>query len=127
MEPGEEKTETPGEPEEESFGEMLDRTFVAPTRYEPGQEGIRPGRQGDPGVGLPRPGPEGRRCPRGEGAGWTRRGPSPVKEGDSLEAYFVSSDGSEMLFTTRVAGGRPGRAQLEDASNSGIPVDGQSW
>jgi len=48
-----------------------------------------------------------------------------VKEGDSLTSYFVSSDGSEMLFTTRVAGGAGGSAQLEDAWRTGIPVDGQ--
>jgi small subunit ribosomal protein S1 len=47
-----------------------------------------------------------------------------VKEGDTLEAYFVSADGSEMLFTTRIAGGAAGSTQLEEASNSGIPVDG---
>ena len=38
MEQEEAKTETPVEPEEESFGEMLDRSFVAPTRYEPGRK-----------------------------------------------------------------------------------------
>jgi small subunit ribosomal protein S1 len=47
-----------------------------------------------------------------------------VREGDTLPAYFVSAEGSEMLFTTRVAGGAAGAAQLEEAWRSGIPVDG---
>jgi small subunit ribosomal protein S1 len=119
----EEKTETPGEPEEENFGEMLDRSFVAPTRYEPGRKvsarvvKVTPewvfldlGRKGEGVLAA-------KELQDGEGA-------VTVKEGDTLEAYFVSSDGSEMLFTTRVAGGTAGSTVLEDASNSGIPVDG---
>ena len=123
MEPDEEKTETPGEPEEESFGEMFDRSFVAPTRYEPGRKvSARVVKVTPEWVFLDM----GR---KGEGVLAAKElldeaGTVAVKEGDTLEAYFVSADGSEMLFTTRVAGGAAGSAQLEDASNSGIPVDG---
>ena len=124
MEPDEEKSGTPGEPEEESFGEMFDRSFVAPTRYEPGKKvSARVVKVTPEWVFLDM----GR---KGEGVLAAKElldeaGTVTVKEGDTLEAYFVSSDGSEMLFTTRVAGGgAAGTAQLEDASNSGIPVDG---
>ena len=113
----------PGEPEDESFGEMFERSFVAPTRYEPGRKvSARVVKVTQEWVFLDL----GR---KGEGVLAAKEllddaGTLAVKEGDSLEAYFVSSDGSEMLFTTRVAGGAAGSAQLEDASNSGIPVDG---
>lgn len=123
MEQDGEKTETGGEPEEESFGEMLDRSFVAPTRYEPGRK---------VSALVVKVTPEwvfldlGR---KGEGVLAAKElvneaGAVAVKAGDTLEAYFVSSDGSEMLFTTRVAGGVAGSAHLEEASNSGIPVEG---
>jgi small subunit ribosomal protein S1 len=124
----EDKPDTPGEtpdtPEEESFAELLDRTFTAPARYEPGQKVV---------ARVIKVTPEwvfldlGR---KGEGILATKEladasGNVPVKEGDSLASYFVSSDGSEMLFTTRVAGGTGGSAQLEEAWRGGIPVDGQ--
>ncbi len=123
MEPEDDTTVAPGEPEEESFGEMLDKSFVAPTRYEPGRKvSARVVKVTPEWVFLDL----GR---KGEGVLSAKElldesGTATVKEGDALEAYFVSSDGSEMLFTTRVAGGAAGSAQLEDASNSGIPVDG---
>ena len=124
MERNDEKTETPGEPVEESFGELLDKSFVAPVRYTPGQM---------VSARVIKVTPEwifldlGR---KGEGILSSKeliddKGAVAVKEGDTLSAYFASSDGNEMLFTTRVSGGAAGTAQLEDASRSGIPVDGQ--
>ena len=123
MEPDEEKKGTREEPEKESFGELLDKSFVPPTRYEPGQKVV---------ARVIKVTPEwvfldmGR---KGEGVLAAKEladnaGTVGAKEGDTLAAYFVSSDGSEMLFTTRVAGGAAGAAQLEEASRSGIPVDG---
>jgi len=51
-----------------------------------------------------------------------------VKEGDSISAYFISSNHGEMRFTTRLgggtSGGASGSAQLEDAWRSGVPVEG---
>ncbi len=124
----EERPDAPAEPgaaeaEEEDFGKLLERTFVAPARYDPGQKVL---------ARVIKVTPEwifldlGR---KGEGVLATKEladesGNVPVKEGDSLTSYFVSSDGSEMRFTTRVAGGSAGSAQLEDAFRTGIPVDG---
>ena len=47
-----------------------------------------------------------------------------VKEGDSMSAYFLSSNHGEMRFTSRLGGGASGSAQLEDAWRSGVPVEG---
>jgi small subunit ribosomal protein S1 len=51
-------------------------------------------------------------------------GNSSVKEGDTITAYFLSSSHGEMRFTTRVGGGAGGNAQLEEAWQSGVPVEG---
>ena len=47
-----------------------------------------------------------------------------VKEGDTIRAYFLSSQHNEKLFTTKIGAGDAGRAFLEDAWKSGIPVEG---
>jgi len=47
-----------------------------------------------------------------------------VKEGDTISAYFLSSSRGEMRFTTRVGGGSSGTAQLEEAWQAGVPVEG---
>jgi small subunit ribosomal protein S1 len=47
-----------------------------------------------------------------------------VKEGETIRAYFLSSQHNERLFTTKVGSGEAGRAFLEDAARSGIPVEG---
>jgi small subunit ribosomal protein S1 len=47
-----------------------------------------------------------------------------VKEGDTIQAYFLSSRQSEKLFTTKIGAGEAGRIYLEDAWRSGIPVEG---
>jgi small subunit ribosomal protein S1 len=48
-----------------------------------------------------------------------------VAVGDTISAYFVSREGGEMRFTTRIGGGSSGTEQLEEAWRSGIPVDGR--
>jgi small subunit ribosomal protein S1 len=49
-----------------------------------------------------------------------------VKDGDTISAYFLSSNHGEMRFTSRLGGatGASGSAQLEDAWRAGIPVEG---
>jgi small subunit ribosomal protein S1 len=47
-----------------------------------------------------------------------------VKEGDTVAAYFLSSSQGEMRFTTRLGGGASGSSQLEEAWQSGVPVEG---
>jgi small subunit ribosomal protein S1 len=45
--------------------------------------------------------------------------------GDKIGAYFLSRDGGELRFTTKVGGSGSGTEQLEQAYQSGIPVDGR--
>ena len=47
-----------------------------------------------------------------------------VKEGDTINAYFLSSRNNEMLFTTRLTGGTTGNKYLEEAYHNRIPVEG---
>lgn len=48
-----------------------------------------------------------------------------VKEGDTIRVYFLSSKNNEKFFTTKVGKGEAGKAYLEDAWRSGIPVEGR--
>jgi small subunit ribosomal protein S1 len=47
-----------------------------------------------------------------------------VKEGDTISVYFLSSRQGEMRFTTKIGSGASGSAQLEEAWQAGIPVEG---
>jgi small subunit ribosomal protein S1 len=47
-----------------------------------------------------------------------------VREGDTITAYFLSSSHGEMRFTTKIGGGASGGAQLEEAWQAGVPVEG---
>jgi small subunit ribosomal protein S1 len=46
-----------------------------------------------------------------------------VSVGDTIEVYFIRTKASEQLFTTRIGSGA-GSAHLEEAWQSGIPVEG---
>ncbi|MDY6838361.1 MAG: 30S ribosomal protein S1 [Thermodesulfobacteriota bacterium] len=48
-----------------------------------------------------------------------------IKEGDTINAYFLSSKHNDMLFTTRLTGDTAGNEHLEEAYRSGIPVEGR--
>lgn len=47
-----------------------------------------------------------------------------VKEGDTVTVHFLSSRQGEMRFTTKIGGGGSGNAQLEEAWQAGVPVEG---
>ncbi len=47
-----------------------------------------------------------------------------IKEGDTIEAYFLATKQNERIFTTKVGRGA-GQAHLEEAFHSGIPVEGR--
>jgi len=47
-----------------------------------------------------------------------------VKEGDTIKAYFLSSQNGEMHFTTKISGDKAGKAVLENAFENGIPIEG---
>jgi len=52
------------------------------------------------------------------------QGALTVAEGETVEAYFLSSRNNELLFTTRIETREAGLSYLEDAWRSGIPVEG---
>jgi small subunit ribosomal protein S1 len=47
-----------------------------------------------------------------------------VKAGDTISAYFISSDHGEMHFTTKLRGDKANTAVLERAFEAGIPIEG---
>ena len=47
-----------------------------------------------------------------------------VKEGDSIEAYFLSSKHNEKLFTMKIGAGDSARTHIEEVWRSGIPIEG---
>jgi len=47
-----------------------------------------------------------------------------VTEGDAITVYFLSSSHGEMRFTTRIGAGAAAGAQLEEAWQAGVPVEG---
>jgi len=50
-------------------------------------------------------------------------GKPTVKEGDTIDVYFLAVERNEKIFTTKI-GGTAVRAHLEEAFHSGIPVEG---
>lgn len=108
---------------EESFADMLEKSFVTRGRLEPGQmiEAVIVKITSD-WIFLDL---------GGKGEGYLDKkemrdpeGNLTVKEGDKVRAYFLSSENNEMHFTTRLGSGPAGHTQLEDAWKNGIPVEG---
>ena len=113
------------EPNEEgSFAEMLEQSMVGKTQLEPGQKIdatiLQIGEEwifldvGQKGEGV---------LDRKELL--DNEGELSVVVGDTVSAYFMSRKGGELRFTTRLGGGSSGTAQLEEAWQSGIPVEGR--
>jgi small subunit ribosomal protein S1 len=48
-----------------------------------------------------------------------------VKEGETVNVFFLSSRNNEKLFTCKIGRGDAAKAYLEDAWRSGIPVEGR--
>jgi small subunit ribosomal protein S1 len=119
----EEDRKADGEPGKETFSELLEGSLGGPSGREPGEKVT--GRI----VSITSEwvfldlGGKGEGCLekkefRDESGGMT------VREGDTIQAYFLSAENNELRFTTKIGGGAVGRAQLEDAWRSGIPVEG---
>ena len=108
---------------EDSFPDLLERTYTEPSRLEPGEKvtariiGITSeflfldlGRKGE-GV-----------LDRKEFQ--DSEGNLTVGEGDNVEAYYVGTKNNEMWFATRIGGGAVVPDQIQDAWRNGIPVEG---
>ena len=115
--------EKSGESGEESFPDMLERTYSEPPRLEAGEKvtariiGITSehifldlGRKGEGCI-------EKKEFHDADGN-------LTVREGDTIQAYFVGTRDNEMLFATRIGGGAVDQTQMEDAWRNGIPVEG---
>ena len=114
---------TSGTENEKSFAELLDESFVTPGRLAPGQKVTATVVKITADWVFLDLGRKGEGClDRKELAG--PDGVTAVKEGDTLQAYFKGAEGSELRFTTKIAGGAAGHSQLEDAWRGGIPVEG---
>jgi small subunit ribosomal protein S1 len=110
--------------EEGSFAEMFEQSMVGKTKLEPGQKiDAKVLQIGSEWIFLD----VGQ---KGEGVLDSRElldeeGNLTVSVGDRIGAYFLSSKGGELRFTTRLGGGSSGTAQLEEAWRSEIPVEGR--
>jgi small subunit ribosomal protein S1 len=109
--------------EEESFRDLLDSTYEEPARLDPGEKisakiiGIT---SEHVFLDLGR---------KGEGCLERKEfhdadGNLTVKEGDTIQVFFLGTRNNESWFTTRIGSGAVGEAQMEDAWRSGIPVEG---
>jgi small subunit ribosomal protein S1 len=112
-----------GGPGEETFADLLEGSFTEPARRAPGERvTARIISITSEWIFLDLGG-------KGEGCLEKKEfqdesGNLTVKEGETVQAYFLSAENNELRFTTKIGGGATGRAQLEDAWRSGIPVEG---
>jgi small subunit ribosomal protein S1 len=109
--------------EEESFAELFEGSIVKRVAFEPGQKiKARIVKASDEFVFIDLGG-------KSEGYLDSKElrddeGNLSVKEGDLVEAYFLSEANNELRFTTRISGGDVARHHLEEAWRSGIPLEG---
>ncbi len=109
--------------EEESFAELLEKSLVRPVQFNAGQKvEARIAKISAEWVFLDVGGKSEGYLDRKELL--DEQGELSVKEGDVIQAYFLSAGANELRFTTRITGGEAGRYHLEEAWRSAIPVDG---
>ena len=108
---------------EENFAEMFERHYKEPEKMEPGRRVEAPIVKLTPEWALIEVG--------GKGEGYIpvselkdAEGNLLVKEGDKIRAYFLHTEEGEMRFTTKIGTGPAARAQLMDAFNNHIPLEG---
>jgi len=111
------------EEEEESFAELLQESSVKPVRFSPGDKvTAKIVKISSEWVFIDL---------GGKSEGYLDRkdllddeGNLAANEGDTIQAYFLSTDNNDLRFTTRITGGEALRHHMEDARESGIPVEG---
>jgi small subunit ribosomal protein S1 len=109
--------------EEESFAELLQGSLIKPLRFSPGQiVEARIVKISLEWIFLDLGGKSEGYLDRKELV--DEEGNLSLKEGDVIQAYFLSDANGELRFTTRITGGEAGRHYLEEAWESGIPVEG---
>ena len=119
----EEPNKTDEQTDDDSFAELFERSFTKTGRLEPGEKvEARVLKITGEWVFLD----TGR---KGEGVLDKKElldaeGNLTIREGDVITAWFLSSGNNEMRFTTKLGSGPAGNARLEEAWQSGIPVEG---
>ncbi|ADW18921.1 SSU ribosomal protein S1P [Desulfobulbus propionicus DSM 2032] len=53
------------------------------------------------------------------------QGELTIAPGDRIDVFFLAARGGELVFTTRLGSGQTGSRELEEAFQSGIPVEGK--
>ncbi len=108
---------------EENFAELFEKSFKKQEKLEPGQmvEAVIVKISGD-WIFLDL---------GGKGEGYLDKkemldeaGNLTVREGETVRAYFVSSENNEMHFTAKIGKGPGKQSQIEDAWRNQIPVEG---
>ena len=109
--------------EEESFADLFQESLVKPVRFSTGQKvKARIVKISAEWIFLDLGGKSEGYLDKRELL--DEEGSLSVKEGDFMEAYFLSTEADELRFTTKISGGEAGRHYLEEAWRSGIPVEG---
>jgi len=109
---------------EENFAELLEQSMARPTRLEPGRKiAATILKVGAEWVFL-----DVRQ--KGEGVLDVKElldedGKPTVAAGETVQVYYLGNEEGELRFTTRIGGGGSGTAQLEQAWQTGIPVEGR--
>jgi len=108
---------------EENFEELLNQSMGEPVRFNPGEKVEAVITQiTREGVFIDVGGKSDGYMARNEFV--DHEGDITITDGDTIQAYFLSSRNNEMLFTTRLADDTTGSEHLEEAYHSGIPVEG---
>jgi len=109
--------------EEKSFEELLDESFVTKDRFKPGEKVEAAVVKTTPEWVFIDIG--------GKSEGYIDKrefldesGNCAVREGEKIQAYFLSSRNQEKLFTTRIGKGASALGHIQEAHRSGIPVEG---
>ncbi|MBW1851369.1 MAG: 30S ribosomal protein S1 [Deltaproteobacteria bacterium] len=112
-----------GETEEENFEELLKQSIVEPVHLNPGEKVesvvieitrewvfINLGGKSEGYISI--------------NEFVNDEGNITIKEGDTVNAFFLYSKNNEMLFTTRLTGETTGKEHLEEAYYNRMPVEG---
>ena len=109
---------------EEDFAELLEQSLARPAHLEPGRRiAAKVLKAGAEWVFLD----VGQ---KGEGVLDAKElldpeGNPTVAAGETLQVYYLGNEDGELRFTTRIGGSGSGTAQLEQAWQAGIPVEGR--
>lgn len=111
------------EENEENFADLLENSISGINRFEPGQliEADIVSISGDC-IFLQLSGKSEGQLDAAELM--DKDGNLTVNEGDLIKAFFLSAQNGELHFTTKIRGDKAGKAVLENAFESGIPIEG---